>query len=146
MKVAKPSIPTKIIYIFGIVISCLVFYVSLRGYITVDILGRGTKSIATITEVSRVRGSSMGNNGFAIEFEYFVNGKKYTQSDKIEWKTSDYGRGNKIDIYYYNNNIGNARIYRTIYPTLVFSIIIFAGMVGLLVKDITRRRETITYK
>lgn len=127
----------RIIYVITIIVSVLIMYISLQGFIEVKVLGKATKTEANVTR--NIYSSTNKNNYYSVEFEYVVDSNKYIAQEKQGDKVSKYDIGEKIEIYYNNDNIQNAKIYRVSYLMLSFSIIILIMMTIILVNSEKRR-------
>ena len=115
----------RIIYIIVILIACLMLYVSLSGFIKVEVLRQSTKAEGVVTtKLYTPRSSSRNPRHYRVEFEYEVNSNKYTVQEDMGDKVSKYDIGERIKIYYDNDNVSKAKIYRIAYLPLCFSVIL----------------------
>lgn len=116
----------RVIYIVAVLISCLMLYISLRGFIKVEVLKQSTKTEGIVTRnLYTPRKSKREQMHYRVEFEYVVNSNKYTVQEDIGTKVSKYDIGEKVKIYYDNDNVGKAQIYRVDNLLLSFSVMLF---------------------
>jgi hypothetical protein len=73
--------------------------------------------------------------GYRVEFKYVVDSKEYTVVEDFGAKIFKYDVGEKIKIYYNNNNVGEAQIYRIAYLPLCFSIMLLIMTTIMIVKS-----------
>ena len=126
----------RIIYVFSIIISCLLLYFSLKGFIMVDVLGQATKTEGFVTNnLYTPKTNSNSQTHYRVEFKYVVDSKEYTVVEDLGDKIFKYDIGEKIKIYYNNNNVGEARIYRISYIPLCFSIMLLIMTTIIIVKS-----------
>ena len=131
----------RIIYIFLIILSCLLLYISLKGFIQVEVLGMATKTEGIVTKNLYTPRSDNGQSHYRVEFKYVVDTKEYIVVEDLSDKLSKYDVGEKIKIYYDNNKVDKAQIYRIAYIPLCFSIILLTITTLILIKS--EKRKTI---
>lgn len=118
----------RMIYIFSILLTCLLLYISLKGFINVQVLNQSTLAEAIVTQNLFTPGKLADQQeSYRVEFKYVVNSKEYIVQEDLGDKIIRYNVGEKIKIYYDNENIGKAQVYRVGYLVLVLAIVQLLG-------------------
>lgn len=111
-------------------------YISLKGFVNVHILKQCTLTEAIVTRnLYTSMPTSHSRKSYRVEFKYIVNLKEYIIQEDLGDKTIKYNVGEKIQIYYNNDDANKAQIYRIAYMPLMFAIFLLPLITLTLIKS-----------
>jgi hypothetical protein len=127
-----------LICIFGIILSIMVFYISIRPIIDVKIAKTSIETEAIIISNTYLNATAGTQQKYAVKFDYTVNKGILTGTDAPYWKMRKYKIGEKIDVYYNKNNPANVQIYHISYALLGISILTLIIIILIINKNLKR--------
>ncbi len=124
-----------IVCIILVISSFFVIYTSVEGFIRVKILKTHSLTNATIINSYKPKMSSFKakNKNFAT-FEYMVDNETYVHTEYLLNSYLRFKTDQKVQIYYNNMDINDAKIYRIDYTVLIISIILIIVTIMIIYK------------
>jgi hypothetical protein len=124
-----------IIMCFAIIVGILLIAYQLKLPFELYILKSISITEATITASYNETSSGYSNDGgstWKLEYKYNIKNNEYFGEDCTPWRFSTFGAdiGDKVKIYYYNNDNNISGVYHVSYVFIAIGIILIIGMVS----------------